>query len=291
VEEEGGLKYHPMKNTILSLLVAVGLIGSTSAAIDNYIFSNGDLANGLVGYYKLDSNANDSSGYGNDGVIVGSLLSTLNQAGQIGGAYYFNGSSSIASSAPNNRSIVYNSFSLSFWFKADCSETLGAETTSGTSYSHSYVIGGVNGGDGSGIQIAAGKNGISVLEHGNAYLPVVLSYQRDFGSSWVQAAITVLNNQAPLLYINGNYAATGLNTGRAKIASLFAGDNYEGIGGMGYGYFTGSIADVGIWNTALSSSQVSQLYTLQSAPEPSTYALFGIGAIGLLMVMRRQKTA
>jgi hypothetical protein len=26
-------------------------------------------------------------------------------------------------------------------------------------------------------------------------------------------------------------------------------------------------------------------------PEPSTYALFGIGAIGLLMVMRRKKTA
>jgi len=31
--------------------------------------------------------------------------------------------------------------------------------------------------------------------------------------------------------------------------------------------------------------------TIQSAPEPSTYALFGIGAIGMLLVMRRQKTA
>jgi hypothetical protein len=28
-----------------------------------------------------------------------------------------------------------------------------------------------------------------------------------------------------------------------------------------------------------------------SVPEPSTYALFGIGAIGMLMVMRRKKTA
>ena len=28
-----------------------------------------------------------------------------------------------------------------------------------------------------------------------------------------------------------------------------------------------------------------------SVPEPSTYALFGLGAIGLLMVMRRKKTA
>ena len=38
------------------------------------------------------------------------------------------------------------------------------------------------------------------------------------------------------------------------------------------------------------SDSTGQL-TLQSAPEPSTYALFGIGAIGLLMVMRRKKTA
>jgi hypothetical protein len=32
-------------------------------------------------------------------------------------------------------------------------------------------------------------------------------------------------------------------------------------------------------------------YPSESIPEPSTYALFGIGAIGLLMVMRRKKTA
>ena len=30
---------------------------------------------------------------------------------------------------------------------------------------------------------------------------------------------------------------------------------------------------------------------VQAVPEPSTYALFGIGAIGLLMVLRRKKTA
>ena len=30
---------------------------------------------------------------------------------------------------------------------------------------------------------------------------------------------------------------------------------------------------------------------LQSVPEPSTYALFGLGAIGMLMVLRRKKTA
>jgi hypothetical protein len=36
------------------------------------------------------------------------------------------------------------------------------------------------------------------------------------------------------------------------------------------------------WNIGVTSASV---------PEPSTYALFGIGAIGMLMVMRRKKTA
>ena len=31
--------------------------------------------------------------------------------------------------------------------------------------------------------------------------------------------------------------------------------------------------------------------SIVAAPEPSTYALFGIGAIGLMMVLRRKKTA
>jgi hypothetical protein len=36
--------------------------------------------------------------------------------------------------------------------------------------------------------------------------------------------------------------------------------------------------------------RVSSL-NVQAIPEPSTYALFGLGAIGMLMVMRRKKTA
>jgi len=39
------------------------------------------------------------------------------------------------------------------------------------------------------------------------------------------------------------------------------------------------------------SDVTGQLSVSQAVPEPSTYALFGIGAIGLLLVMRRKKTA
>jgi hypothetical protein len=48
-------------------------------------------------------------------------------------------------------------------------------------------------------------------------------------------------------------------------------------------------------NTNSFNYSVSTIYTnaiaTASVPEPSTYALFGIGAIGMLMVLRRKKTA
>jgi hypothetical protein len=35
---------------------------------------------------------------------------------------------------------------------------------------------------------------------------------------------------------------------------------------------------------------IQKAFVVAAVPEPSTYALFGIGAIGLLMVMHRKKT-
>ena len=61
------------------------------------------------------------------------------------------------------------------------------------------------------------------------------------------------------------------------------------------------IDNSGIWSAKDGSylyqfSDSTGQLTVQTAPpgavpEPSTYALFGIGAIGMLMVMRRKKTA
>jgi hypothetical protein len=67
---------------------------------------------------------------------------------------------------------------------------------------------------------------------------------------------------------------------------LFVNGDFQGE--YGYG-INGTISDLRIYNRALSSNEVSQLYALQSVPEPSTYALFGIGAVGMLLVMRRKR--
>ena len=53
----------------------------------------------------------------------------------------------------------------------------------------------------------------------------------------------------------------------------------------------GNVADAKLYEFSSAVDIGTFKVTLQSAPEPSTYALFGIGTIGLLMVLRRKKAA
>jgi hypothetical protein len=65
-------------------------------------------------------------------------------------------------------------------------------------------------------------------------------------------------------------------------------------------YWNGYIDNLFIINGAANQSQMNQIINnptlisqiaLAVAPEPSSYALFGIGVIGILMVIRRRNTA
>ena len=51
------------------------------------------------------------------------------------------------------------------------------------------------------------------------------------------------------------------------------------------------MTDEGNWSGGSYNSSYVGPITVSTIPEPSIYALFGIGAIGMLMVMRRKKTA
>jgi hypothetical protein len=246
---------------------------SIVVATDKGLFSTSILptftgsTNSLIANLPLQGNTVDILNSNNNGAIIGSVVPTNNRFGIGNSAYYFNGNytlSQIAASNPASFTKTSNDFTLSFWFQPMGNESLGLESTYGTSYSHSYLIAGVHGGDNSGISIGAGTNGISVMEHGSAYLPVVLSYPANLGTNWTHGVLTCSNNGAPVLYINGVYARTGLNSGRVKIASFYAGDSYQGIGGGGYGSYRGNVSDIKLFNRALSSNEVASLFNEQS---------------------------
>ena len=98
-------------------------------------------------------------------------------------------------------------------------------------------------------------------------------------------------------------ASTFLDPFSSVYPSSSANQQYVGLEAVGrnkeFYYGWASFTDLGgimtlndaAFNTTAGSSIIVGQTTLQSVPEPSTYALFGIGAIGLLMVMRRKKAA
>jgi hypothetical protein len=261
-----------MKKTILSLLVAVGLIGSASAAN-----LTGDLTNGLVAYYTFNGNANDSVG-GYNGTVYDATLTT-DRFGGANSAYSFNGSSSYIDLG-NRPSFNFgnNDFTLSGWVNVNPADNYG------------YIISKYKNPDPLSYGLGTTGSSIYAFFSGETTGGAIDGTQSLKDSSWHFLSVTFTRGDAIRAYLDGTLnqtanisSATGYQT---NSQSLLFGKLSDGSG-LGSQYYYGLLDDVSIYNRALSSAEVFQLYTI---PEPSTYALFGLGAIGMLMVMRRKRT-
>ena len=121
------------------------------------------------------------------------------------------------------------------------------------------------------------------------------------GSDWKYNATSLqgLGSFAITSYNNGYFIGTGLQANTTPFEILGSvtpsGEilfNYTGATGNYLGSLWGNIDGTTMNLVTYDSSGNPTLDgTAQLVPEPSTYALFGLGAIGMLMVMRRKKTA
>ena len=261
-----------MKNLLLSTILTVGLTGSASASV-----LTGDLTNGLVAYYSFDGNVNDSSGNGHNAQTFGDVNLTEDRFGCINSAYIYgeriNGvDPSIWGTGIN---LADRSLSISFWINEMHSASLDDYGGIGLG---TIIPGTFNPG---------GEMGKNLHIYSNNERIRFSFFYDDFDvaqtvpiGTWTQLCFTYNNsNMKRQTFINGILVASNNASFGFSGNDIFTINGKSGV----------KMDDVGFWNTALSSSQVSQLYSLQSVPEPSTYALFGIGAIGMLMVMRRKK--
>jgi Concanavalin A-like lectin/glucanases superfamily/PEP-CTERM motif len=288
-----------MKKPILSLLIAVGLIGSASATVIPT----------PVAEWKLDGNANDSVGSadGNaagvtyvDSIINGYHTTVANFDGT-GGIIFNNNLSNLK---------VGSSFTVSAWVNVNNWGASGGNNdftvfamgnpTHWPDNPHQaalYVGFSQNNSDFS----LYGKDDYPVNSEGTAsrasttiipYNSWNDRYLAITSATWNLLTWTYDGSQinsylnGTLLYQNGSWANASNISPYSNFSNAYIGiDN--GVSPQGP-IFNGLMSDVQIYNTALSSSDVQQLY---AAPEPSTYALFGLGAIGMLMVMRRKTAA
>ena len=227
-----------------------------------------DLTNGLLNYYTFQGDANDSVG-GNNISLTGNV--SLN-----GGSLYIN--SNIDEYPPNRSTQPFSSSiinltgnvsqSLSFWAKSSSASQLYA-------------------GVGFGLQPPSG--GITEL---NAYYTSICfhGYYADSpnvptpqpsANTWHMITFTYNTSQSrnSLLFYDGQPVWNGnINLSTAPGALYL------------YGNAGSSIDEIGVWNTALTSNQVSELYTqqAQSVPEPSAFSLLAVGLGGLAMMRRRR---
>ena len=98
-----------MKKIILLLTLALVAQLTFAQSLPSYV-----PADGLVGYWPFNGNANDESGNGNNGTVNGATL-TADRFGNNGKAYNFNGSSNIQ--VPNSNSLqIGNEMTVSVWY-------------------------------------------------------------------------------------------------------------------------------------------------------------------------------
>jgi hypothetical protein len=244
-----------MKN--LTFLTAILIASLSFAQVPSYVPTTG-----LIGWWPFNGNANDASGNGNNGTVNGATL-TADRNSVANKAYNFNGTSNFISINPSSQAFP-NGISISIWAKISglnsntncnlgCAQFLVSRSNDFSNghfkigYSQNTVAAGGQKFGGS-INSASGA--------GNVNGTTAYTYPQ---TTWKHLVITYNNSQVKL-YINGLLnATTNYTTPITNINSLiYFGRHVDAT----YSYFVnGQLDDIGIWNRALTTCEVTNLYS------------------------------
>ena len=268
---------------LFSTICALGLMTSVVSAQ-----LPGTLSDGLVAYYPLSGNANDYSGNNNNGVASG-ISYVSDRFGNANGAALFTTGSSVA--VPSLDRLPYHPTTYSLWLNMQQSPENGDVLS---------IIGRIRALDGESgmlylINSQAGRGTLGADNEIVYYTGATAanSLYQVSSNSWFNLTFTYDAAQFASFYINGSLvnALSSPATQSYHFPFLIGATTaFDGIDNSTHSWI-GGMSDVGIWNKALTAAEVTTLYNTQLVPEPSTYALLGIGAMGLLMVLRKKKTA
>lgn len=220
------------------------------------------LTNGLVAYYPFKGNANDASGNGKNGTVYGAIL-TNDFFGTPDSAYYFNGQNGFIQLPNQLVEATVQGFSFSAWITADNISPNQVILEQGDDGGEVYLFIDAAGQFSFGAQILSVSNSVlklyqaSALPIKNTVTHLVGVYQK--GQQLLLYTNGVLANQVAIP--NGNL---WLNYSYPLLSSIGCYD----YSGSPYQFFNGVIADVRIYNRALSSNDVAQLYSYESTPPP-----------------------
>lgn len=224
-------------------------------------YSQSFLTNGLVAYYPFNGNANDASGNGLNGTVVGATLTT-DRFGNANAAYGFNGSSSTITFSPPPLTQVDN-WTLSAWINP-------ANFWQG---SYPVLVGydtGLNG-DGYGFFLLGSSTLLGIFSGVNWFSS---GYSMPATNRWYHV-VMLRESGTTKFFVGGIQTVNTFSTTPHPPTAFTIGS------ATGYGFFNGQVDDVRIYNRALSDSEVGQLYAFEAAPQIVTQPQGQVGYWGM----------
>lgn len=206
---------------------------------------------GLVGSWTFNGNANDTSGSGMNGSVVGATLTT-GENGQSNGAYSFNGTSnyiSLATSAPLN--FATGQFTVSAWVNLS---TLPAVST------WYDILSSTGAGDWSfGVNTTAAGVGRSMMTKiSQTDAPAGPTVDQN---TWKLLTAVYTYGPSPSTvsyYLDGVFSST-VSWNHSAFGSFAPGTKRIGSRSAS-GYFRGSIDDIKVYNRALTAPEVASMF-------------------------------
>lgn len=195
----------------------------------------------LKGYFPFNGNSNDESSSNNNGVVYSATLTT-DRFGTPNSAYEFDGINDYIQ-IPYNYS--YSEMTITGWFYPYITPQEGPVIFK---FKDLY--------DDWGLFYRNGAHILNDISNDNQQL-----YNFSITQNWHFFAIILTNTNENKMYVDnvlvgsGSYSSNNLTS--------FIGDLYIGQrnSAVGYNYFTGKIDDIGIYDNALSPTEVDSIYT------------------------------
>ena len=229
-----------MKKLLLFLSLAFSL--NAFSQVPSYVPTSG-----LVGWWPFTGNAIDSSGNGNNGTVTGATLTT-DRFGNSNSAYYFSSAGCATRiDAILNTSSIITGVTISVWILRVGDGCIAPR------FLEFYVLG-----DGPG----SAQWGWDNTGFGN--IGSVTSTSAIIATAWTKPLNNVWTN---LVYTNngsfGKFYQDGVlfNTLASSGNPILSGNAAFGrMNSPAYDAFNGNLDDIGIWNRALDSCEVKDLY-------------------------------
>jgi hypothetical protein len=241
------------KHLTFSLALLTIACATMNAQLPSYL-----PADGLVGWWPFNGNANDESGNGNHGTVNGSVNLTNDRFGNVGSAFSFPGNSSSYIECGNGPSLqIINEITLSAWFYRD-GGYIGPRILSYEGSFHS----------GYGMSVSNNSNGLATLDalFVNANGSGMGFCCGDGGNgidvpalSWHHVLFTADLNNNGRLYFDGQLAAEmiGVPVNQANYINSL---NIGRLSQSAYDAWGGLLDDIAIYNRALTPQEIQNLY-------------------------------